>query len=164
MRGLWLVPTILGMAGAQCPYLSGEMSFVDAADDPADTITVSMQPFTENVYLNDTDSYMTTDSGTSIQDQTSLKAGTRGPTMLEDFMFRQKLQRFDHERVILSGSLFPWRLLIKAFCRFRNELFTREVLEPTELLPPMETGQTLPQLISSVLEENRPQCSAGFRR
>jgi catalase len=28
-----------------------------------------------------------------------LKAGIRGPTLLEDFIFRQKLQRFDHERV-----------------------------------------------------------------
>jgi hypothetical protein len=28
-----------------------------------------------------------------------LKAGQRGPTLLEDFIFRQKIQHFDHERV-----------------------------------------------------------------
>jgi catalase len=28
-----------------------------------------------------------------------LKAGERGPTLLEDFIFRQKIQHFDHERV-----------------------------------------------------------------
>jgi len=42
---------------------------------------------------------MTTDFGTPIDEAVSLKAGLRGPTLLEDFIFRQKLQRFDHERV-----------------------------------------------------------------
>jgi hypothetical protein len=36
-----------------------------------------------------------------------LKAGERGPTLLEDFIFRQKIQRFDHERVSISCLL--WR-------------------------------------------------------
>jgi hypothetical protein len=56
-------------------------------------------PVDLSMYRNDSDVYMTTDWGTPIQDQLSLKFGTRGPTALEDFMFRQKLQRFDHERV-----------------------------------------------------------------
>jgi catalase len=43
--------------------------------------------------------YMATDSGTPIDEAVSLKAGLRRPTLLEDFVFRQKLQRFDHERV-----------------------------------------------------------------
>jgi catalase len=42
---------------------------------------------------------MTTDFGTPIDEAVSLKAGVRGPTLLEDFTFRQKIQRFDHERV-----------------------------------------------------------------
>ncbi|OAX79436.1 hypothetical protein ACJ72_06247 [Emergomyces africanus] len=50
-------------------------------------------------YANDQDSFMTTDSGTPMSDQVSLKAGLRGPTLLEDFIFRQKITRFDHERV-----------------------------------------------------------------
>ncbi|NGN68860.1 catalase [Streptomyces sp. A7024] len=43
---------------------------------------------------------LTTDQGTVV-DHTddSLTAGDRGPTLLEDFHFREKLTRFDHERI-----------------------------------------------------------------
>ena len=43
---------------------------------------------------------MTTNQGQSIAtDQNSLRAGKRGPTLLEDFILREKLQHFDHERI-----------------------------------------------------------------
>lgn len=32
-------------------------------------------------------------------DQNSLRAGVRGPTLMEDFLFREKLHHFDHERI-----------------------------------------------------------------
>lgn len=32
-------------------------------------------------------------------DQNSLRAGTRGPTLLEDFLLREKIHHFDHERI-----------------------------------------------------------------
>ncbi len=32
-------------------------------------------------------------------DKDSLKAGKRGPTLLEDFILREKIQHFDHERI-----------------------------------------------------------------
>jgi catalase len=32
-------------------------------------------------------------------DQNSLKAGARGPTLLEDFLLREKIHHFDHERI-----------------------------------------------------------------
>src|SRR3954447_4380356 len=32
-------------------------------------------------------------------DQNSLRAGERGPTLMEDFLFREKLMHFDHERI-----------------------------------------------------------------
>jgi len=32
-------------------------------------------------------------------DQNSLRAGSRGPTLLEDFHFREKIHHFDHERI-----------------------------------------------------------------
>ncbi|MFD2608705.1 catalase [Deinococcus taklimakanensis] len=32
-------------------------------------------------------------------DQNSLRAGSRGPTLLEDFFFREKMTHFDHERI-----------------------------------------------------------------
>ncbi len=43
---------------------------------------------------------MTTNQGLVISDdQNSLKAGVRGPTLLEDFHFREKITHFDHERI-----------------------------------------------------------------
>ncbi|UPG92345.1 catalase [Luteibacter aegosomaticola] len=43
---------------------------------------------------------MTTDQGTPISDdQNSLRVGQRGPTLLEDFILREKITHFDHERI-----------------------------------------------------------------
>ena len=43
---------------------------------------------------------LTTNQGIIISDnQNSLKAGTRGPTLLEDFVLREKIFHFDHERI-----------------------------------------------------------------
>jgi catalase len=43
---------------------------------------------------------LTTNQGLPVaDDQNSLKAGVRGPTLLEDFHFREKITHFDHERI-----------------------------------------------------------------
>ena len=43
---------------------------------------------------------LTTNQGVPISDnQHSLKAGLRGPTLLEDFVLREKITHFDHERI-----------------------------------------------------------------
>lgn len=43
---------------------------------------------------------LTTQQGVPISDnQNSLKAGDRGPTLLEDFALREKITHFDHERI-----------------------------------------------------------------
>ena len=43
---------------------------------------------------------MTTNHGTKINDdQNSLKAGDRGASLLEDFILREKITHFDHERI-----------------------------------------------------------------
>ena len=43
---------------------------------------------------------LTTNQGVPIADnQSSLKAGLRGPTLLEDFILREKITHFDHERI-----------------------------------------------------------------
>ena len=41
----------------------------------------------------------TSQGGPVSDDQNSLKAGARGPTLLEDFHFREKMFHFDHERI-----------------------------------------------------------------
>ncbi|KAH0846206.1 Catalase B [Fonsecaea pedrosoi] len=92
-------PYMQGGQGIQGPsseheaknYVKRQISLSNSTD-PVDT-------FLDQFTLNDTDTYITSDVGGPIQDQESLKGGIRGPTLLEDFMFRQKIQHFDHERV-----------------------------------------------------------------
>jgi catalase len=44
--------------------------------------------------------YLTTNQGLRINDdQNTLKAGERGPSLIEDFHFREKMTHFDHERI-----------------------------------------------------------------
>lgn len=46
------------------------------------------------------DNVMTTDQGAVIaNDQEVQRAGSRGPALLQDFVFREKLTHFDHERI-----------------------------------------------------------------
>ena len=43
---------------------------------------------------------LTTNHGTPVSDnQNSLRLGARGPTLLEDFVLREKIFHFDHERI-----------------------------------------------------------------
>ena len=47
-----------------------------------------------------TDEFLTTNQGLRVSDdQNSLKAGPRGATLLEDFILREKITHFDHERI-----------------------------------------------------------------
>jgi catalase len=44
--------------------------------------------------------FLTTNEGLRMEDdQNSLRAGERGPSLLEDFHFREKMTHFDHERI-----------------------------------------------------------------
>ncbi|WP_317277414.1 catalase [Kordiimonas aestuarii] len=46
------------------------------------------------------DTIMTTQQGVPVSDdQNSLKAGSRGPTLMEDIVMREKIFHFDHERI-----------------------------------------------------------------
>jgi catalase len=57
----------------------------------------------DDLYMNTEDGSgeaMTTNQGLKINDdQNSLTAGERGPTLMEDFHFREKMTHFDHERI-----------------------------------------------------------------
>ena len=57
----------------------------------------------EDLHHNTEDSLgqtLTTNQGTAINDnQNTLKAGPRGPSLIEDFIFREKITHFDHERI-----------------------------------------------------------------
>ncbi|RFA34268.1 catalase HPII [Virgibacillus dokdonensis] len=50
--------------------------------------------------VDDKGKKMTTNQGLNVsEDEFSLKAGVRGPTIMEDFHFREKMTHFDHERI-----------------------------------------------------------------
>jgi catalase len=50
--------------------------------------------------VNSADQVLTTNQGVPVGDnQNSLKAGLRGPALLEDFILREKITHFDHERI-----------------------------------------------------------------
>lgn len=50
--------------------------------------------------VDDNGKKMTTNQGLRVsEDEHSLKAGDRGPTLMEDFHFREKMTHFDHERI-----------------------------------------------------------------
>ncbi|MGE0449814.1 MAG: catalase [Vicinamibacterales bacterium] len=54
----------------------------------------------DRVRVDSTDRPLTTNQGVGVADnQHSLKAGLRGPTLLEDFILREKITHFDHERI-----------------------------------------------------------------
>ncbi|MBE9463445.1 catalase [Dyadobacter subterraneus] len=68
----------------------------DSGQQPENDKTQKLQSFT-----NDAEGqYMTTNTGLKINDdQNSLKAGDRGASLLEDFILREKITHFDHERI-----------------------------------------------------------------
>jgi len=51
------------------------------------------------VAQGDIDVLTTAQGGPVSNDQTTLKIGARGPTLIEDFHFREKIFHFDHERI-----------------------------------------------------------------
>jgi catalase len=54
----------------------------------------------EGARVNSAGQTLTTNQGVAVSDnQNSLKAGLRGPTLLEDFVLREKITHFDHERI-----------------------------------------------------------------
>lgn len=93
----------LGLAYAACPYMNHANS-----QNPSSNRLKAREAnpdLLDQYKVDDSNSYLTTDAGGPIQDDASLKAGERGPTLLEDFILRQKIQHFDHERVSL-GNLY----------------------------------------------------------
>jgi len=54
----------------------------------------------DRVRADSTGRLLTTNQGVPVaQNQDSLKAGLRGPALLEDFILREKITHFDHERI-----------------------------------------------------------------
>jgi hypothetical protein len=98
----WGLLSLAGLVSAQCPYMDASPGIKQRSEIPEDLETRAVQKdadFLEQFVVDDSNSFITSDAGGPIEDNHSLKAGERGPTLLEDFIFRQKIQHFDHERV-----------------------------------------------------------------
>ncbi|UEG54151.1 catalase [Mucilaginibacter daejeonensis] len=64
--------------------------------EPTNDKRVQLESFTDDAQGKP----MRTNTGTPINDdQNTLKAGERGPSLLEDFIYREKMTHFDHERI-----------------------------------------------------------------
>jgi catalase len=69
------------------------------AGAPAIGVNKTVGPL-DRVRVDSTKRELTTNLGVPVADnQNSLKAGLRGPTLLEDFILREKITHFDHERI-----------------------------------------------------------------
>ncbi|PWW74710.1 catalase-domain-containing protein [Tuber magnatum] len=88
------------VANAACPYLDGGASLHKRGERGGSSGLPGDDGYLEKFYVEDGNGvFTTTDFGTPVDDTHSLKAGERGPTLLEDFVLRTKITRFDHERV-----------------------------------------------------------------
>jgi catalase len=67
---------------------------------PATLESQSLDGSLESKRVNSAGQVLTTNQGVPVaNNQDSLKAGLRGPTLLEDFILREKITHFDHERI-----------------------------------------------------------------
>ncbi|KAJ1323213.1 catalase HPII [Microdochium nivale] len=80
------------VAAAGCPF-SDPAALLARADEPSGGDRLAQ------FKIDDSEGIMTDDVGVQMEDRFSLKVGNRGPTVLEDFILRQKITHFDHERV-----------------------------------------------------------------
>ncbi len=85
---------------------------------------------------------LTTNQGVPVaQNQDSLKAGIRGPSLLEDFVLREKITHFDHERI-------PERV-VHARGSGAHGFFecTRALADVTRAVPFAEVGKRTPVFV-----------------
>jgi len=147
--------TMASLVSGQCPF-ANRLKTRQEQGSSGDS-----RSFIQHNDVEDGDVYMTSDVGGPIADQRSLRAGDRGPTLLEDFIFRQKITRFDHERVcfetrgpFLCSSSFPrpvlWdQLEILLTLTLENNRYPN-VLSTPEALVPMESSSAMATIAISL--------------
>ncbi|MGO4333031.1 MULTISPECIES: catalase [unclassified Cupriavidus] len=99
-------PTVTGATTSdKTQTVSRAATGADAAYDRAVTERLAPRPTvlgTDTVgnLVSNEDRVLTTNQGMPIgEDDNSLHLGARGPTLLEDFLLREKITHFDHERI-----------------------------------------------------------------
>ena len=89
---------------------------------------------------------LTTNQGTVISDnQNSLTAGARGPVLLEDFVLREKITHFDHERIperivhARGSGAFGYFQCYKSCADITKAAFLQDPKKKTELFARFST-------------------------
>ncbi|KAF4976686.1 hypothetical protein FZEAL_6685 [Fusarium zealandicum] len=100
---------LASLSAGQCPF--ADPGRLAARDE------LSSREHVQEYEVDDSEGYLSSDVGGPFEDQESLKAGERGPTLLEDFIFRQKITHFDHERA--CGPL-PYEYVVELTPRYSN--------------------------------------------
>ncbi len=92
------------------------------------------------------DARLTTNHGVPVSDnQNSLKGGARGPTLLEDFVLREKIQHFDHERIperivhARGSAAHGFFELTQSLSKYTRAKILTEVGEKTEVFARFST-------------------------
>lgn len=103
-----------GEAGARCPYRGvsvatdaaaagsslSERQYTDKTGEPPAAGVNAVDGRLARVRADAQGQALTTNQGVAVSDnQHSLKAGLRGPALLKDFILREKITHFDHERI-----------------------------------------------------------------
>lgn len=103
-----------GEAGARCPYRGvsvatdaaaagsslSERQYTDKTGEPPAAGVNAVDGRLARVRADAQGQALTTNQGVPVSDnQHSLKAGLRGPALLKDFILREKITHFDHERI-----------------------------------------------------------------
>ena len=79
--------------------LSEENSTEKTGSTALEGVNSAIEPL-DRVRVDSTGQMLTTNQGVAVSDnQNSLKFGLRGPALLEDFVLREKITHFDHERI-----------------------------------------------------------------
>ena len=79
--------------------LTEETATTKTGRSAAEGVNATVEPL-DRVRVDSAGQVLTTNQGVAIADnQNSLKMGLRGPALLEDFILREKLTHFDHERI-----------------------------------------------------------------
>jgi catalase len=72
----------------------------DPADPNVEPPVITVPSGETHQQATSPETLLTTNQGVPISDnQNSLKAGTHGPVLLQDFILREKIMHFDHERI-----------------------------------------------------------------
>ncbi len=79
--------------------LSEENGTLKTGSLAVEGVNATIEPL-DRVRVDSSGQAITTNQGVKVGDnQNSLKYGTRGPVLLEDFILREKITHFDHERI-----------------------------------------------------------------